>query len=1225
VECPNCRHLNPDDARFCNHCGAPLALACSACGSRNPPDARFCSACGATLEGQVGASTAAAPAAPASPPAPTSFAGGRYEVRRFLGEGGKKKVYLVHDSLLDRDVAFSLIKTQGLDETGVERIRREAQVMGRLGGHPYIVSVFDMGDEAGQPYLVSELMGGGDVEGLIEKAPDHRPALADTLRVAEQVCQALEYAHERGIIHRDLKPGNVWLTRDGTAKLGDFGLAMSVDRTRLSVAGMIVGTVSYMPPEQALGRTPDARADLYSLGAMLYEMVTGRPPFLGDDPVAIISQHINTPPVAPSWHNPQVPKPLETLILRLLAKDPGERPANAADVRRQVASIAATATIPTSTEQLQAQEHANVLDRLAGGVFVGREREMERLRQAFDESLSGRGQVVLLSGEPGIGKTRLAEELATYARMRGAQVLWGRAYEWGGAPAYWPWIQMLRDYVHERDPETLRSELGSSAPVIAQIVSAVRERLPGIDNAPALEGEQGRFRLFDALTTFLRNASIHQPLLLVFDDLHWADEPSLLLLQFAVRELGAARVLLVGTYRDVEVGRSHPLVRTLAELARVPRTERIILRGLQAVEVARYLELTAGTPVDARVSAAVYQETDGNPFFVTEVVRLLATEDRLEPARNETWSVDLPQGVREVVGRRLDRLSATTNDVLSVAAAIGREFSLPILERVAGLSTDDVLDALDEASAARIVEEGQGRDRYRFSQELVQEILYEELSIARRRRLNGSIGEALESLHAGDRAAHYADLAHHFALAGTGHVAKAIDYAVRAGERAMSQYAWEAAAGHFELALQNLDLQDDPDPVRQCDVLMALGEAQNRSTAGRIRGTVELGAGASPTGRDTFWRALDVARRAGLPEQFARAALGVVGFNPSAHQAGDAGTALLEEALAGLPVEDTILRARLLARLSVESFVFAFDGLIAFATDAVEQSRSRSSEAVVIARRLGDRSTLAYALYMETYLQLLGPLDERLATADEAIQVATAADDLELVWWGHTSRFECLLELGQMDEARESLEVFDGIARQLHLPFFLWYAAVMRGGEALQAGRFGDAERWVDQADAIQPSSVAGTLQRITLARERGQTGMLTELVGRFPVRSHNVPLVHAAHLVCLLETGQREVAQRGLDGILVDDVIAVPLHVRALSWLAEACYALGDNPHAQMLYDQLSPYANRNVVSVSSDYTGGSVAYYLGLLATTLARWDAAERHFTDALGMNEQWGIRP
>ncbi|MFQ6029890.1 MAG: serine/threonine-protein kinase, partial [Dehalococcoidia bacterium] len=247
-------------------------------------------------------SVEATPISPSSEPPvigtdqPTSFANGRYEVKRFLGEGGKKKVYLAHDSLLDRDVAFALIKTEGLDEVSRTRIAREAQAMGRLGAHPHIVTVFDLGEHEGQPYMVTELMGGGDVEGVIDDATDHRLSPEQAIDIAQDTCRGLEFAHSRGIVHRDLKPGNVWLTGEGVAKIGDFGLAVAIDRSRLTSEGMMVGTVSYMPPEQAMGGEVTPRADLYSLGAMLYEMVTGRPPFLGDDSVAIIGQHINTPP-----------------------------------------------------------------------------------------------------------------------------------------------------------------------------------------------------------------------------------------------------------------------------------------------------------------------------------------------------------------------------------------------------------------------------------------------------------------------------------------------------------------------------------------------------------------------------------------------------------------------------------------------------------------------------------------------------------------------------------------------------------------------------------------------------------------------------------------------------------------------------------------------------------------------------------------------------------------
>ena len=328
-----------------------------------------------------------------SPDQPTSFANGRYEVKRFLGEGGKKKVYLAQDTLLDREVAFALIKTEGLDEISRTRITREAQAMGRLGSHPHIVTVFDLGQEGDQPYMVTELMGGGDVEGLIEAADDHRISFEQAINIARETCRGLEFAHSRGIVHRDLKPGNVWLTADGVAKIGDFGLAVAIDRSRLTTEGMMVGTVSYMLPEQAMGGEVTPRADLYSLGAMLYEMVTGRPPFLGDDSVAIIGQHINTPPVAPTWHNSQCPRSLEALILRLLAKDPSERPESASDVLSALDGLDLTATSDSSVEEAQP------LDSLAGGVFVGRQREMGELKACLEDALSGRGRLVTLVGD----------------------------------------------------------------------------------------------------------------------------------------------------------------------------------------------------------------------------------------------------------------------------------------------------------------------------------------------------------------------------------------------------------------------------------------------------------------------------------------------------------------------------------------------------------------------------------------------------------------------------------------------------------------------------------------------------------------------------------------------------------------------------------------------------------------------------------------------------------
>ncbi|TAJ88943.1 zinc-ribbon domain-containing protein [bacterium] len=422
MKCPSCGHTNPEDAAFCGKCGSSLdpVMTCSRCGRNNPVGTKFCHGCGQAL--------VEATPAPETPPSltpepaathPTSFAGARYEVKRFLGVGGKKRVYLVRDTRLDREVAFALIKTEGLDAEGLLRIRREAQAMARLGDHPHVVSVFDIGEENGTPYLVSQFMVGGDVQELIKKAEGHRVALAQVLKIANEICQALEHAHKHGIVHRDLKPGNVWLTADGTAKLGDFGLAVVKDKSRLTQEGMMVGTVSYMPPEQAMGAQVAPSADLYSLGAMLYEMVAGRPPFVGDDSVAIITQHLNTPPVAPSWHNPDLPPSLEALILRLLEKDPSKRPASASEVRAILGSIdISSRPAPTSAQT----PRENPLYRR---IFVGRERELKQAQAIFDQALSGQGALSMVVGEPGIGKTAVCEQLATYVALRGGRTLAG--------------------------------------------------------------------------------------------------------------------------------------------------------------------------------------------------------------------------------------------------------------------------------------------------------------------------------------------------------------------------------------------------------------------------------------------------------------------------------------------------------------------------------------------------------------------------------------------------------------------------------------------------------------------------------------------------------------------------------------------------------------------------------------------------------------------------------
>src|SRR3954454_25355843 len=388
--CPSCGHDNPDDANFCGQCGSrlPTEHPCPTCGRGNPPGLRFCRGCGGALEPSADSDGDGTP--------PKRLGDGRYVVERFLGEGGRKRVYLAHDTALDRDVALAMVKTAGLDQSGRLRVRSEAQAMARLGDHPHVVTVHDIGEERGEPYIVSQYMAGGAVEDLLEQAPGRRLEIDTVLRVARGICAALEHAHRSGIVHRDLKPANVWLTADGTAKLGDFGLAFSLDKSRVTRTGAIVGTAAYMAPEQALGHPPDAQSDLYSLGAMLYEMVTGRAPFVGDDVVSVISQHANAEPVAPSWHAEGVPEELERLILDLLEKSPDRRPQGAAEVVRRLELVR------VDDGGGRTVEHPRV-EGLAEGVFVGREREVDKLREGFEDALGGHGRLLMVVGEPGIG------------------------------------------------------------------------------------------------------------------------------------------------------------------------------------------------------------------------------------------------------------------------------------------------------------------------------------------------------------------------------------------------------------------------------------------------------------------------------------------------------------------------------------------------------------------------------------------------------------------------------------------------------------------------------------------------------------------------------------------------------------------------------------------------------------------------------------------------------
>jgi DNA-binding SARP family transcriptional activator/tetratricopeptide (TPR) repeat protein len=848
------------------------------------------------------------------------------------------------------------------------------------------------------------------------------------------------------------------------------------------------------------------------------------------------------------------------------------------------------------------------------GAFVGRERELDELLAALADARAGRGRLVLVGGEPGIGKSRLADELAGRAEELGARVLSGRCWEAGGAPAFWPWVQSLRAYVRDAEPEALRAELGPGAADLAQVLPELRDLLPGLPEAPTLPPEGARFRLFDATATFLRNAASARPLLVVLDDLHAADASSLLLLEFVASGLEGTRLMVLGAYRNTEIGRDHPLASTLGQLAREKAARRLTLDGLPETAVARYIELSTGVAAPGSLVAALHRGTEGNPLFLAQLARLLSDEQLLE--RGTLERLPIPQGLHEAIGLRLRRLSDGCRRLLGVASGLGREFSLAALEGVSGRRGDALLELLDEALAARIVGEVPGApERLRFSHALVRDALYEQLGSARRVRLHGQIGEALVALYGRDPEPHLAEIAYHFFEAAPGgDRERAVAYARRAGEQAQRLLAYEESARLYRMALAALDSMEPPDERARCELLLSLGEAQARS-------------GVMAPAKETFVRAADVAKELGLPKLLARAAIGYGGRFVWVRSGKDRRLVpLLQDALAALPEKDSAPRVKLLARLA----------------GALRDQRppnavaSISREAVEMARRLGDAGTLAYALD-SVYAGITYPqqVSEWRAIADELVRAAEAADDKERAFAGHQHRLGVLMLEGDLDGGDAELQAMGRLANELRQPAQTWAHTLSQTARALFAGRFHDAEALIernrDLGRGAQTPDVtffgSQILQLFVLRREQGRLEEVKPDLERF-VDDYPGLIVYQCALAALhCEAGRHEDARRAFDAVAIDDFDNLPSQQEwffAAGLLAEVCAYLEDRRRAVPLYELLFPYACSNQLNYV-EVCCGSTSRYLGLLATTMSRWHDAERHFQAAIEMDRRTGGQP
>lgn len=754
----------------------------------------------------------------------------RYRIDAELGQGGMGTVYRAHDLLLDRPVALKVLNASGLASGGRARLLVEARAAAKLN-HPNIVTVYDVGEANGVLFIVMELVPGETLRHTRSIGFD------EAIDLIRQICAALEHAHAAGVIHRDLKLDNILLTPTRTAKLMDFGLARLRESPHLTQDGAVVGTFLYMAPELLMGEEASVQSDLYALGVMLYQLACGQSPFKGTEPRVLISQHLHATPVPPSTYNPNIPLTIETLILKLLAKQPEDRPASAAEVLATLEQV----SHPTETKPAVVAP----LDRIVRGRLVGRERELNEALQLWHAAQLGESEILLISGEPGIGKSRLAREVMVQVQMEHGTTLVGECYAGGSAP-YAAFAQMILnagDWPANLPPLIL-ADLISLAP-------ALRVRYPDVPPNPSLDPQAEQQRLYESAFSFFVRLTNQAPLLLVLEDVHWADGGTLALVRSLARRFRQTHtpVLIVLTFREVELNEHKGLADLLTtwhrdRLAHTLKLHRFDRQGTQAV-----LEALLAEEVTPEFADRVYRETEGNPFFIEEMCKALIEGGQVYREdgrwqRRTTTSIEMPRSIRMAIETRLSALPSATQEVLHVAAVLGRRFEFNVMqaagEAVIWQDEEALIDALETAEQAQLLfEVGRvGGGTFEFAHALIPATLVEGISGLRRRRLHRRAVAALEKLHPED----YTALAHHCLEASDDR--RALDYLIKAAQRARSSFAFTEALANYQQALDVLhelrreEAQDDGwqalEPQLQedlGDVLQLTGQHEQAWTA----------------------------------------------------------------------------------------------------------------------------------------------------------------------------------------------------------------------------------------------------------------------------------------------------------------------------------------------------------------------------------------------------------
>ncbi len=846
----------------------------------------------------------------------------------------------------------------------------------------------------------------------------------------------------------------------------------------------------------------------------------------------------------------------------------------------------------------------------ASGALVGRVAELEELQELWLNAGSrGSGRVVLLTGDPGIGKTRLVAEIARRAHEAGAFVFAGRAPEEALVP-YQPFVEALRHYFTTVSARELRSSAREYGSELIRLVPELRRRAPELPAPIDSEPETERYRLFEAVAGLLTEISATAPVLLVLDDLQWADRPTLLLLRHIARTPGHGRVLVLGAYRATEA-HSPGFTAALAELRRERLITQIEITGLSEDETTELVELRAGVRPASSFSRALYMETEGNPFFIEEIVRHLSDAGvRPDQAGARVLGhFGLPEGVKDVIARRLARLDTEATEWLRVAAVIGRDFDAGLLERVLSLDEDGFLNALDAALETGLVAESPAQpERYSFSHALIRETLYDGMSAARRARTHRRVGEALEAV---DPERFLTALALHFTRAASAQDAeKAIGYAMRAGEQATGMLAHEEAADHYARALEVLERFNPGSDVLRCELLIRVGEAHVR-------------AGERPLAWETLREAAAIAIRLGDSGQLARAAIGASRRYIQAPGVVDHELiTLLERALDLTEDERTVMRVALLTRLC---------GALYY-SEMRERMMHLAVEASELAEELDDPEARALAAAARRRA-FWDPdhLEQRLADATELLTRGREAGDLELTLQGHAWLVVDLLEQGNPEAVDAQIEAFSEGADLLRQPLFLWQAAVWRAMQALLAGQ-------LDQADELAAAALnAGSrgdlvtapqyyaMQLLALRREQGRIGELEQPAREMIRRSPGIVAWNVTLATLLLETGRDDEARAELETLAANDFADIPNDgdwLIATTLLADLSASLGDAARSEILYEMLLPYRDVNVVIGLAAVCLGSAARFLGRLAGAMGRREEAAAHFERALAGNAALG---